>query len=94
MCLKVLKTFLRTSNQILFIQNLYLWSFSKDNVHQGNPQTMEELKSAITEKIIAIPKEECVKVIDDFARQVPVCTQQNGKRILNISRESRRPDKN
>ena len=43
--------------------DFYLWGFLKDNVYQGNPQTIEELKTAITAKIRAIPKEECIKVI-------------------------------
>ena len=51
---------------------------SKNNVYQGNPQTIEELKTAITAKIRAIPKEEYRKVIQNFARQVQVCSQQNG----------------
>jgi len=29
--------------------DFYLWGFLKDNVYQGNPQTIEELKTAITE---------------------------------------------
>ena len=48
--------------------DFYLWGFLKDNVYQGNPQTIEELKTAITAKIRAIPKEECVKVIDNFVK--------------------------
>ena len=48
--------------------DFYLWGFLKDYVYQGNPQTIKELKTAITAKIRAIPKEECVKVIDNFAR--------------------------
>ena len=36
--------------------DFYLWSFLKDNVYQGNPQTIEELKTVITAKIRAIPK--------------------------------------
>jgi len=52
--------------------DFYLWRFLKDNVYQGNPQTIEKLKTAITAKVRAIPKEECVKVIDNFARRVQV----------------------
>jgi hypothetical protein len=45
----------------------YLWGYLKDNVHEKNPQTIGELKAAITAKIREIPKEECVRVIDNFA---------------------------
>jgi hypothetical protein len=46
----------------------YLWGYLKDNVHENNPQTIGELKAAITAKIREIPKEECVRVIANFAR--------------------------
>ena len=64
--------------------DFYQWGFLKDNVNQGNPQTIKELKTAITAKIRAIPKEECVKVIDNFARRVQVCLQRNGGHLENI----------
>ena len=66
------------THQILTLPDFYLWGFLKNNVYQGNPQTIEELKTAITAKIRAIPKEECVKVIENFATQVQVCLQVNG----------------
>ena len=53
----------------------YLWGYLKDNVYENNPQTIGELKAAITGKIRQIPKEECVRVIDNFARRVQVCLQ-------------------
>ena len=31
--------------------DLYLWGYLKDNVHENNPQTIGELKAAITAKI-------------------------------------------
>jgi hypothetical protein len=42
--------------------------YLKDNVYENNPQTIGELKAAITAKTREIPKEECVRVIDKFAR--------------------------
>ena len=38
------------THQILAPSDFYLWGFLRDNVYQGNPQTIEELKTAITEK--------------------------------------------
>ena len=64
--------------------DFYLWGFLKDKEYQGNPQTIEELKTAITAKIRAIPKEECVKMIDNFARRVQVCLQRNGGHLEHI----------
>jgi hypothetical protein len=49
----------------------YLWGYLKDNVYENNPQTIGELKAAITAKIREIPKDECVRVIDNFARHIP-----------------------
>ena len=72
------------THQILTLPDFYLWGFLKDNVYQGNPQTIEELKTAITAKIRAIPKEECVKVIENFATRVQVCLQVNGGYLEHI----------
>ena len=33
----------------------YLWGYLKDNVYENNPQTIVELKAAITAKIREIP---------------------------------------
>ena len=50
----------------------YLWRYLKDNVHGNNPQSIGELKAAITAKIREIPKGECVRVIDNL-RDVCKC---------------------
>ena len=44
-------------------------------MYQDNPQTIGELKAAITAKTSEMPKEECVRVIDNFARHMQVCLQ-------------------
>ena len=38
-------------------------------MYENNPQTIGELKAAITGKIRQIPKEKCVRVIDNFVRR-------------------------
>ena len=68
------------------------WGEGKGGISK-NPQTIEELKTAITAKIRAIPKEEFVKVIDNFARRIQVCLQRNGG-IWNLSWESHKLTKN
>ena len=46
--------------------------------YEANPQTIAELKWAITARIRAISVEECVRVIDIFARRLQVCLQCRG----------------
>jgi hypothetical protein len=62
----------------------YLWGYLKDNVYENNPQTIGELKAAITAMIREIPKEECVRVIDNFARRMQVCLQPRGCHLEQI----------
>ena len=47
--------------------DFYLWDFLKDNVYQNNPQTIAELKEAITQQIRSIAREKCIRVFDNFA---------------------------
>ena len=62
----------------------YLWGYLKDYVYVNNPQTIGELKAAITAKIRVIPKEECVRVIDNFARRMQVGLQRRGCHLEHI----------
>ena len=64
--------------------DFYLLGYLKDNVYENNPQTIGELKAAITGKIRQIPKEECVRVIDNFARRLQVCLQRRGQNLEHI----------
>jgi len=42
--------------------DFYLWGYLKDRVYGNNPQTIPDLKAAITAVIRAIPREECGRV--------------------------------
>ena len=53
-------------------------------VYENNPETIGELKAAITGKIRQIPKEEYVRVIDNFSRRVEVCLQRRGQHMEHI----------
>ena len=64
--------------------DFYLWGYLKDNVYQDNPQTIPELKTAITTKIKTISREECVRVIDNFSRRIQVCLQRRGGHLEHI----------
>ena len=74
---------MKTSIKCTFL-DFYLWGYLKDNVYQNNPQTISELKTAITTKIRTISREECVKVIDNFARRIQVCLQRRGGHLEHI----------
>ena len=39
-------------------------------MYDNNPQTISDLKAAITAAIRAIPREECGRVIENFARRI------------------------
>ena len=58
--------------------------FLKDYVYRNNPQTIPELKEAITQNINVIPKEGCIRVINNFARRIQVCLQPNGGHLDHI----------
>ena len=62
----------------------YLWGYLKDNVYTNNPQTIPDLKAAIADKIRAITREECVRVIQNSTRQVQVCLQLGGAHLEHI----------
>lgn len=64
--------------------DFYLWGFLKDNVYGNNPQSIAELKMAINQTIRAIQKQECVRVIDNFARRLQVCHQRRGTHLEHV----------
>lgn len=57
----------------LSLPDFYLWGFSKDHTYENRPQSISELKMAIAQEIRAIRKEECIKVVDNFACRRKVC---------------------
>ena len=64
--------------------DFYLWGYLKDNVYRNNPQIIQELKQAITFQIRQIPREECARVIENFARRLEVCRQRGGGHLEHI----------
>ena len=64
--------------------DFYLGGFLKDHVYENRPQSIAELKVAITQTIRAIRKEECVRVIDNFARRLQVCLRRNGRHLEHV----------
>jgi len=62
----------------------YLWGYFKDRVYGNNPQTIPDLKVAITAAIRAILREECGRVIENFARRIQMCLQRRGAHLEHI----------
>ena len=68
----------------LYPPDFYMWGYLKDRVYGNNPQTIHDLKAAITTAITAIPREECGRVIENFARWVQMCLQRRGAQLEHI----------
>jgi len=49
--------------------DFYMWGCLKDRVYGNNPQTIPDLKATIR----TIPREECGRVIENFARRIQMC---------------------
>ena len=64
--------------------DFYLWGYLKDRVYGNNPQTIPDLKAAITAPIRAIPRETCGRVIENFARRIQMCLQRRGAHLEHI----------
>ena len=62
----------------------YLWGYLKDRVYGNNPQTIPDLKAAITAAIRAIPREECGRVIENFACRIQMWLQRRGAHLEHI----------
>jgi len=58
-----------------------MWGYLKDRVYGNNPQTIPDLKAAITATIRVIPREEWGRVIENFARQIQMCLQCQGAHL-------------
>ena len=67
--------------------DFYQWEYLKDRVCGNNPQTNPDLKEAITAAIRAVPKEECGRVIENFARRIQMCLQRRGAHFLSASEQ-------
>jgi len=64
--------------------DFYMWGYLKDRVYGNKPQTIPNLKAATTAAISAIPREECGRVIENFARRIQMCLQCWGAHLEHI----------
>jgi len=60
--------------------DFYTWGYLKDWVYGNNPQTIPDLKAAIR----AIPREECGRVIENFAHRIQMCLHRWGAHLEHI----------
>ena len=64
--------------------DFFLWNDSKDNVYAANPQTPQDLKTAITRFIKAIPEDMCKRVIENFTVMLNECLNRRVAHIEHI----------
>ena len=64
--------------------DFYLCGYLKNRVYGKIPQTIPDLKTATTVAIRAIPREECRRVIENFARRIQMCLQRQGAHLEHI----------
>jgi len=64
--------------------DFYLWGYLEDRVYENNPQTIPDLKTAITAATRAIPREKCGRVIENFARRIQMCLQRREANLEHI----------
>jgi len=59
---------------------VFMWGHLKYRVYGNNPQTIPDLKTAIK----AIPREECGRVIKNFACRIQMCLEHRGAHLEDI----------
>ena len=69
--------------------DFYLWGYLKDRVYANRPLELDDLKNAIERETAAIPIDQCVRVIDNFARRTQACLEQAGGHLEHIIRAPR-----
>ena len=53
-------------------------------MYENRPQSIADLKVAITQKIRTIRKEECVRMMDNFTRRLSVCLRRNDGNLEHV----------
>ena len=74
----------RSIHRTWTLSDFYMWGYLKDRVYGNNPQTIPDLKAAITAAIRANPREKCGRVIENFARRIQMCLQRRGAHLEHI----------
>ena len=64
--------------------DFFLWGYAKDNVYADKPTTLQELKTAITKFIKAMPEEISRKVVENFAIRLNECLNVGGSHVEHV----------
>lgn len=62
----------------LTIPDFFLWGYLKDKVYEGDPQTIDDLKIAITQRIQEITPSMLKRVSKNMRKRVQLCLQERG----------------
>ena len=64
--------------------DFFLWGHLKAEVFKCRPQTLEELKDIIHEKIANISTETTIKVMESFRKRLRECSANNGRHLTDF----------
>lgn len=64
--------------------DFYLWGYLKSRLYEGKPSTLEELKTAIRDRIEEIDEETVGRVEANFRERLQTCVRVNGHHLNDI----------
>jgi len=64
--------------------DFFLWGYAKDRVYANNPQTLDALKTNITQVMAEIPPEMCEKVVKNYLKRIACCRKSRGGHLNDI----------
>lgn len=64
--------------------DFYLWGYLKSRVYEGKPRTLEELKTAIRDRIEEIDEETVGRVEANFREWLQTCVRVKGHHLNDI----------
>ena len=65
-------------------QPFFLWVFLKDRLYINRPQSIQALKTNITNEINQIPREMRENVMEKIQRRLEVCLERNGGHLGHV----------
>ncbi|XP_045504404.1 uncharacterized protein LOC123701036 [Colias croceus] len=64
--------------------DFFLWGYLKSNVYENSPQTLNDLKTNIREKIASIDRPLLQKVFRNFHQRLEECQHRNGRHLNDV----------
>ena len=68
----------------LTTSDFFLWSYLKAKVYDQRPETLEALKEAIRQEIVAITPEIILKVTDNYRERLHQCINIQGRHLSDV----------